>query len=48
MQEIGSGGVGAVSHSIGGPLVWLFILAVLVAVLLGVWKLVKLLWAALS
>lgn len=48
MQDIGSGGAGAVSHSIGGPLVWLFILAVLVAVLLGVWKLVKLLWAALS
>ena len=48
MQEIGSGGFGAVSHSIGGPLAWLCIVGVLVAVLLGVWKLVKLLWAALS
>ena len=45
MQDTGSGGLGAVSHSIVEPLVWLI---VVVAVLFGVWKLVKLLWAALS
>jgi hypothetical protein len=45
LQEQGSGGLGAVSFGISESLV---ALVLLVAVLFGVWKLAKLLWAALS
>ena len=41
----GSGGLGAVSIGISETLIGLVILAV---VLFGIWKLVKLLWAAFS
>ena len=44
-QDAGSGGLGAVSVGISESVVWLIILLV---VLFGVWKLVKLLWAAFS
>jgi hypothetical protein len=45
MQNTGSGGLGAVSIGISESLIGLIILAV---VLFGLWKLAKLIWAALS
>jgi hypothetical protein len=45
MQDIGSGGLAAVSIGISESLVGLVILAV---VLFGLWKLGQLLWAAFS
>lgn len=41
----GSGGLGAVSIGISG---WLVALVLAVLVLLGVWKIAKLIWAAFS
>lgn len=41
----GSGGLGAVSIGISETLIGL---AILVAVVFGIWKLAKLVWAALS
>ena len=45
VQEQGSGGLAAVSVGISESLV---ALVLLVAVVFGVWKLAKLVWAALS
>ena len=45
MQDVGSGGIGAVSFGISEIFIGLI---VLVVVLFVVWKLAKLLWAALS
>ncbi len=45
MNETGSGGIGAVSIGIAEPVVLLVILAVLVLLGFGLWKLVKLLLA---
>jgi hypothetical protein len=45
MQTSGSGGFGAVSVGISEFLIGAVILVI---VLLGIWKLVKLLWAAFS
>lgn len=45
MNEIGSGGLGAVSIGIPEAFVVVILLA---AVLFGAWKLAKILWAALS
>jgi hypothetical protein len=45
MQTTGSGGLGAVSVGIPEALV---ILVLLLAVFFGLWKLVKVLWAAFS
>lgn len=44
MNQTGSGGLGAVSIGITEWVIWLAILAVLLLVVLGMWKLVKLLW----
>jgi hypothetical protein len=44
----GSGGFGAVSVGISEPLVGLILLAVLVIVIVGGWKLAKLLWVMFS
>lgn len=45
MNEVGSGGIGAVSVGISGPLLLLVILVVAVLLGFGVWKLIKLLLA---
>ena len=45
MDSIGSGGLGAVSFGISANLIGLFLV---VLVLIGLWKLAKLLWAAFS
>ena len=45
MQSTGSGGLGAVSIGISESLIGLI---VLIALLFGLWKLVKLVWAAFS
>ena len=45
MQSAGSGGLGAVSIGISETLIGLI---VLIAILFGLWKLVKLVWAAFS
>ena len=42
---MGSGGLGAVSIGISG---WLLILVITLLVLVGVWKIAKLIWTALS
>jgi hypothetical protein len=44
----GSGGFGAVSAGVSEPLAALILLAVLVIVVLGGWKLAKLLWVMFS
>ena len=44
----GSGGIGAVSIGLSEPFVVILLLAVVVVVGFGVWKLAKLLWAAFS
>ena len=44
----GSGGLGAVSAGISEWVVWLLLAAVLILVVLGGIKVVKLLWAAFS
>jgi hypothetical protein len=48
MNQTGSGGIGAVSIGIAEPVVLLVILAVLVLLGFGLWKLVKLLLAVSS
>jgi len=45
LQSAGSGGVGAVSIGISESL---FGLIILIALIVGLWKLVKLVWAAFS
>ena len=45
MHSTGSGGVGAVSFGISEALLGLI---VLIAILFGLWKLVHVIWAALS
>ncbi len=45
MNQVGSGGIGAVSVGISGPLLLLIVLAVVVLLGFGVWKLIKLLLA---
>jgi hypothetical protein len=48
MNEIGSGGIGAVSVGISEPVVWLVLLLIVALVIFGGWKLAKLVWAAFS
>ena len=45
MNEVGSGGIGAISVGISEWLVWVLIPVVLALLVLGMWKLVKFLWA---
>lgn len=44
MNQVGSGGLGAVSAGISESVVWLLIALVVALLAFGVWKLVKLLW----
>ena len=46
MNQVGSGGIGAVSAGISEPVVWLLIALVVALLAFGIWKLVKLLWVA--
>jgi uncharacterized membrane protein YtjA (UPF0391 family) len=48
MNEVGSGGIGAVSAGISHPLVIVAILLLVVLVAITGWKLVKILWAMLG
>jgi len=48
MDEVGSGGIGAVSVGISHPLVIVVILLLVVLVAMTGWKLVKILWAMLE
>ena len=48
MEGAGSGGLGAVSFGISEPLFYLLALLILLLVAAGLWKLVKLFWAAFS
>lgn len=48
MEATGSGGLGTVSVGISEPLFYLLALVVLLLVIGGGWKLVKLFWAAFS
>ena len=48
MNEVGSGGIGAVSVGISHPLVIVVILLLVVLVAMTRWKLVKILWAMLE
>jgi hypothetical protein len=44
MNQVGSGGLGAVSAGISESVVWLLIALVVALLAFGIWKLVKLLW----
>ena len=44
MNQVGSGGLGAVSAGISESVVWLLIALVVALLALGIWKLVKSLW----
>ena len=48
MEYSGAGGLGAVSAGISEELLWLLGLVVLILVIAGGWKLLKLVWAAFS
>jgi hypothetical protein len=48
MEYAGAGGLGAVSAGISEELLWLVGLVVLILVITGGWKLLKLLWAVFS
>jgi hypothetical protein len=48
MGGTGAGGLGAVSAELSHPLVWLGLALVAVLVAAGLWKVLKLLWTALS
>ena len=48
VQNSGSGGLGAVSAGIAEWAVVLILLGIVVVVLLGAWKLTKILWAMFS
>jgi hypothetical protein len=48
MNEVGSGGIGAVSVGISHPVVIMVILLLAVLVAITGWKLVKMLWAMLG
>jgi hypothetical protein len=44
----GSGGIGAVSVGLSELLIYFLLFAFILAVAFGIWKLVKLLWAAFA
>ena len=46
MNQVGSGGIGAVSAGISESVVWLLIALVVALLVFGIWKLVKLFWVA--
>lgn len=48
MEYSGAGGLGAVSAGISEELLWLLGLVVLILVIAGGWKLLKLVWAVFS
>jgi hypothetical protein len=48
VNATGAGGLGAISVDISHPLALLILLAILLIVGFGAWKLVKLLWAIFS
>ena len=48
MGGTGAGGIGAVSAELSHPLVWLLLALVVLLVAFGLWKVLKLLWVALS